>query len=228
MAEQSSNEILAYYEKLSAIYDADRFGNSYGSYLHQQEVQLLSKIAFDSQTNLTLNIGCGTGRLMEFADCGIDLSKKMIAEATAKFPEKQFLVENGFNTHFPDGSFDRIISFHLLMHLQREETALLLQEAARLLKKGGQFIVDFPSKKRRTLTGHKVQGWHGANAFTIQEWKITFGKDWHIKSYYGTLFLPIHRTKASLRMKLIGLDNWLCNSCVKEYSSYLIVTLVKK
>jgi len=227
MTQQPATEVLDYYENLARSYDKERFGNSYGAYIHRQEYQTLRKIASDHESKLALDMACGTGRLMEFANYGIDISGNMIAEARKKFPQKAFFIESAFNTHFPDGSFDLIISFHLLMHLKKEETFLLLNEANRLLKKGGQLVIDFPSKKRRRLTGNKIQGWQGANDFSIEELRAVCKEHWHIAGYYGILFFPIHRINESFRTRLLVLDSFLCTSFLKEFSSYMIVVMNK-
>lgn len=219
--------VKEYYNQLAPKYNADRFGNSYGRYIDRQEKATLSKLFDGHKPNKTLDMGCGTGRFLEFADFGIDISPEMLAVAREKYPQKQLFVESATHTHFADAVFQRITSFHMFMHLDRQTSAAVLDEAHRILQKGGQFVFDVPSRKRRRLTQYKAANWHGANDFTLHEIKEIAGEKWKIRQYYGVAFFPIHRVPAPFRGGLIGLDNLLCRSFLKTYASYLIFVLEK-
>lgn len=226
---EHSKILLDYYDKLAGDYDENRFGNTYGRYIHQQEVNILAKILPATATNNILDLGCGTGRLMPFANYGLDISPTMIEVAQNKFPNKQFAVGNAAQNDLKSEFFDTIFSFHVLMHQKHSETSAILGEAHRLLKKGGQFIFDFPSDKRRKLVNYKAQNWHAANQLSLQQIKgLAKTNQWDFKQSYGLLFLPIHRIPQQFRSFLIPMDNFLCRSFLQEYASYLIVILTKK
>lgn len=219
----AGEKIRKYYDGIAAIYDTDRFGNSYGQYINAQERAVLEKLIPDRAGRQVLDLGCGTGRFLDHADCGVDLSGPMIAEAARKYPDTPLFVEDASATHFDDAAFDRIFSFHLLMHLDRDKTRAIFSEAHRLLPPGGRFIFDVPSGRRRRRLGNRQKGWHGANDFTIGEIEALIGAQWRITSVTGVLFLPVHRIPARLRPWLTGLDNLLCRSFMKEYASYLVM-----
>ncbi len=225
---EHSRILLDYYDNLAIHYDENRFGNTYGQYIHQQEVKILTQILPSITTHNILDLGCGTGRLMAFANYGLDISPAMIQEAQAKFPNKYFSVGHAIKNDFKSHFFHTIFSFHVLMHQNQQETATILSEAYRLLKTGGQFIFDFPSDKRRKLVNHKAQNWHAANQFSLEQIKALTPTQWDFKQSYGLLFLPIHRVPKRFRSLLIPLDNILCQSFLQEYASYLIVVLTKK
>jgi len=222
-----NTEIIKYYDDLAKNYDKDRFRNTYGKYIDYQEKTIVRKLIGNIDEDRILDMACGTGRFLEFAEYGIDISSEMINEAKLKYPRKNLFKENALNTHFEDSSFDTILSFHLFMHLNRETTEKLLDEAHRILKTGGKIIFDIPSKKRRIFTNYKAKNWHGANAFTVKEMSEMTKDKWRIKSYFGILFFPIHRGPQKIRKYLLNLDILLCQSLMKEYSSYLIFSLEK-
>lgn len=217
--------VQEYYSQLASTYDENRFGNTYGQYIHKQEGYFLGK---HLKKNNTLNLGCGTGRYMEFADCGLDISQEMIHEAQKKFPEKKFAVSDGDHMPFEDHTFNEIFCLHVFMHLSQEKAIGLISESNRILQKGGHFIFDFPSKKRRNFLRKKHTSWHGASSYTIEELKAMTKNEWNLKVYSGILFLPIHQMPKWSRKFFLKLDHLLCNSFFKEYASYLIIDLEKK
>ena len=221
-------EICSYYDGLAANYDESRFGNSYGQYIHLQESSVLKKLLPAGEGKQILDFGCGTGRMMAFATHGMDPSPNMINEAQAKFPRKIFVKGDRISDTQQANSLDAIFSFHVLMHLEQEDLSRLINDARTALKPGGKLIFDIPSQKRRKLVNYQAEGWHGANSFTLQQVKDTAGNDWKVDSVQGLLFFPIHRIPSKARKPLIFLDNLLCKSLVKEFASYLLVSLEKK
>ncbi len=222
----TQTNIQSYYNNLAETYDENRFGNSYGQYLHQQETKFLEKVIV--QGNQILDLGCGTGRHMSLATHGLDISENMLQEARKKFPKKEIRTGSVFQSPFEHDFFDQVFSFHVLMHLTKKEIELTFQEAHRILKPRGQFIFDIPSFKRRNLFNYKTQGWHGAASLSMKEVQEMAGADWVIKKYQGALSLPIHRLPKGIRKVMLPIDTGLSKSFMREYASYLMVMLEKK
>ena len=222
-----NTNIKDYYDNLANEYDDDRFGNSYGKYLDVQEKLILQKWLGNTEAQNVLDLGCGTGRFLEFANTGLDISPKMLAIAQQKFPSKKLVLSTATQSPFESETFDIIISFHVLMHLNRSTLQEILVETHRILKKNGRFVFDIPSKHRRKLTKYRAKNWHGSNDLTIEELQKTIGKQWKINQYQGIAFFPIHRIPKRLRPSFIRLDNFLCRSPFKKYASYLIFEFVK-
>lgn len=222
-----NNQIKNYYDKLADKYDDDRFGNSYGQYLDIQEKRILETWLSDSEGQYVLDLGCGTGRFLEFANVGLDISPKMLKIAQQKFPNKELVIGSANEIPFKEATFDTIISFHVLMHLDLSMVKEIFAEVHRTLKKNGQFIVDVPSKYRRNLTNYKAKNWHGKNDLTIEDLQKLIGNQWKIVQYQGIAFFPIHRIPKSLRLSFIWLDNLLCRSPFRKYASYLVFEFVK-
>lgn len=221
-------EIKEYYNKLAPDYDRDRFGNSYGKYIDRQEKAFVRKLLRAKSVDKTLDVGCGTGRFLEFACYGIDLSEEMIDVAQRKFPGKKLSVANVTDTPFENSFFETALSFHLFMHLDKQTTQAAFNELQRILKPGGTLILDFPSKKRRELLNHKQQNWHGANELTTEELKVIASDQWKLKETTGIAFLPVHSIPKYLRKIIITLDSLICRTFLKEYASYIVFVLEKK
>ncbi len=81
-------EITQYYSGIAADYDQSRFAHAYGKYIHAQEEIILKEIHLKQPC---LSLGCGTGRFMEFAQTGLDISLAMLDQAKQKFPSKKFV-----------------------------------------------------------------------------------------------------------------------------------------
>jgi len=156
-------EIRKYYNQLAKEYDHSRFANSYGQYIHYQEENTLNKYLNKNQIALNLDIACGTGRFLEYAHYGIDLSEEMVKVAKSKFPNHKLSVGEATTLPFQNDFFDNVLSFHLMMHLEKQQLKQILAEVHRVTKKEGYFIFDIPSEKRRKLTRYVSPSWHGGN-----------------------------------------------------------------
>lgn len=221
-------EIIKYYDNLADKYDADRFSNSYGKYIHIQELNVLKKYVSKNNIDKNLDLACGTGRFLDFAKYGTDLSSEMIKVSKLKFPNKRITKGDAEELPFEDCYFENIFSFHLLMHLDLETLKKVQKEASRVCKPNGYFIFDIPSEKRRRLFGFKKSSWHGGYQISYNELKNVVNNNWEIHNFHGVAFFPIHRIPKILRKFFIPLDTFLCNSILKEYSSHLIFILKKK
>lgn len=221
-----SDEIVQYYDSIAASYDESRFGNSYGEFIHAQEIGLLGRWLGGSSGRI-LDLGCGTGRLSGFASLGVDPSERMLDRARAKFPGKSFYAGDAFGCGLEAETMEAVICFHVVMHLAHGDLDRMLAECHRVLKPGGRLIFDFPSALRRKLVAADRSGWHGANAYTLAEIRERSNGHWHIGRTRGIAALPIHRIPAAWRMRLVALDTVICRSFLKHCASYVAVELVK-
>lgn len=221
------NQQTKYYNEIAEQYDRSRFDNTYGQYIDAQERRFLNSLLENKDSNHILDLGCGTGRLLEYANVGIDPSEEMINIAKRKYPNKDLFTESATQTHFQDQTFDVIYSFHVFMHLDETTIREILNETYRILKKGGKLIFDIPSRKRRELINYLPQNWHGATSFSIEDIRGFEQNQWRLIAHQGVLFFPIHRIPIAFRQTMIHTDNVLCQSFLKNYSSYLIFTLEK-
>lgn len=98
-----------------------------------------------------LDLGCGEGRGVELllgnakSYLGLDKIEEIIERLRGKYPQVQF--EAGVFPPFklPDNSFDTVVSFQVIEHIQNDE--LFLSEIYRVLKPGGKAILSTPNIK---------------------------------------------------------------------------------
>lgn len=220
--------IRNYYNELAGTYDENRFANSYGDYIHRQEIAVLTRYLDKTKTEKNLDLACGTGRFMEYAQYGLDLSPEMVQVSSEKFPSKNVAVGDAESLPFADGYFENVLAFHLFMHLDHPQMSRIFQEVARVTSQGGYFVFDVPSQKRRKLTGYKASNWHGGNQIDTKTLRAMTAANWKLVAYHGIAFFPIHKIPKGLRKLFIGLDNAMSNSPLREWSSHLIFVLRKK
>lgn len=225
-----TESVQSYYNRIGAEYDQNRFGNTYGAYIHSQEKAFLNHWLKKNPGSgeRVLDMGCGTGRFMSRATHGVDFSDGMMEQARKKFPEKQFVKASITATGLEDGSFTKVFSMHVLMHLDEVTSRQFFEEAYRLLQPGGLFIVDFPSRKRRSFGQRKAGNWHGSNAYDVPALPGFYEGRWKLVGARGILFFPIHRIPVRLRSFVRFFDNLLCRSWFKGYASYIVVVLQKR
>ena len=216
-----------YYDSIANEYDQSRFANSYGQYIHEQERTVLAKHADKIDRQNCLDLACGTGRFLDLASAGADISEEMLRIARAKHPDKELIQASATQLSFQDRSFSSVISFHLLMHLEKTEIALVLKEVHRVTKPGGFFIFDIPSSSRRKLLRHKREGWHGSTAMNKNEVQSMCADQWEIQAVEGICLLPIHRINSRSRQKWIEFDTFLSATFLKSWCSYNIYVLKK-
>ena len=97
-----------------------------------------------------LELGCGNGTFYGLCRerignyVGVDYSEKVIAEASARFPEARFLKRNlesdelGF-----EAEFDCVLMIALIEHIFNQ--GFLLQQCARALRPGGAILLTTPT-----------------------------------------------------------------------------------
>lgn len=223
------NQVIDYYDRIARQYDDDRFGNSYGQYIDTQERQLLRRWKVGDKGEKTLEIACGTGRLLDFATAGVDASGEMLEIARAKHPAMRLEHALGNATPFADGEFSTVYSFHLMMHLDIGEIRGILAEAHRLLHPGGRLIFDIPSSLRRRIARRQPSGWHGDTSMSLASVAaLAVDNGFTLARSGGIMMLPVHRLPSFMRRFMRGIDSFLTRSPLKEYSSYLVVELTRQ
>ncbi len=121
---------------------------------------------FLDKNDIVLDYGCAKGtKTFEIADYvkkiyGIDISSKMIAGAKTKAVERniknlEFIQATIFDERFNKGSFDVVLAFNIL-HLV-EDSQLVVQRIAELLKPGGMFISTTPCLAEKMDLSIKIQ-----------------------------------------------------------------------
>lgn len=227
MEQNNKDAVVSYYDEIAGDYDESRFGNSYGRFLDAEERRILDRLLPPNTGERRLEIACGTGRLTNYATHGLDASGEMLVRAKERHKTVTFVQAMADDTGFPDEVFDAVYTFHLLMHLEPSVIQAIFREVCRVLKPGGRFILDIPSRQRRQRLGHRQASWHGGTELSTADVRDLCGDAFTLRRSFGVLFLPVHKLPEGLRRTLGGLDFALANGPLKENSSYLIYELVK-
>lgn len=101
-----------------------------------------------------LDLGCGVGRhVIHLGGCGfrmagidispsgIRLTQEACADSRISFEGQ---VSDMTTVHWPDRTFDAVLSTSTIHHQKREEIIRTLGQVRRVLKPGGLLLVDFP------------------------------------------------------------------------------------
>jgi SAM-dependent methyltransferase len=148
-----------------------------------------------------LDIGCNWGRWCVaasrngFEAIGIDPSLTAVQAAyrasrqLATTPE--FVVGDGRNLPFADGSFDVVYSYSVLQHFSKEDARASIAEAARVVRPGGTVMIQMANllgvrqlynQARDTVRGEK-------NLFRVRRWLPT-----ELVATFGELVGPTELT----------------------------------
>jgi len=217
--------ITDYYDALAPAYDRDRFANSYGRYVDGLERAIVRSWLRGVDPNGVVDLACGTGRFLDFAATGVDLSAAMLERAREKWPARTLVHADAACTGLPSAGFDAAVCFHLLMHLDEASCRAVLAEAARLVRPGGRLIADIPSAPRRGLARRPASGWHGDTAATLADVRRWAGDAWRMRQWRGIVAIPIHRLPSALRAPLAGADALVGRTPLGRWSSYYVLRM---
>ena len=166
---------LGSYFDSSAHVTKDATANKYGvtsssdaGVLYEQVVGELLHVLEPSPTAKVLDVGCGTGEILErvASRCpdilGLDLSPAMTEIVKAK--GHRALAYDGGAFPFEDGSFDLVMIYQVFINLPAAEIATnLLREAVRVTRKGGTILVGaVPHPVLSRMPTHERSRWVNA------------------------------------------------------------------
>jgi ubiquinone/menaquinone biosynthesis C-methylase UbiE len=148
-ADPVKRQVAAHWDRRAAHFDED-FGHSIGSPAERAAWNRILALVIPAGGPLdALDVGCGTGFLtLELAArghraTGIDFAPAMIARAREKAAAQglgaRFDGGDAERLSYPDGSFDLVISRHVLWTLPHPEAAL--DEWLRVLRPGGRLAI---------------------------------------------------------------------------------------
>lgn len=148
---------------------------------------------------------------------GIDISKEAIEVAKVTFKEDEkitFTVADVVQLPFQNDVFDTFVSFETIEHLGNGY--LLIDEAARVLKKGGFFIVSTPNRRitgKGLLFEEQPLNKYHKHEFTGVEFISALTEKFYINMIFGQNFnVPIE-----LHSKISKLDKNLISFCRETY-----------
>lgn len=102
-----------------------------------------------------LEIGTGTGGLLHalrqrgLRVRGVEIDPALIADSRKWYGDLPVQPVAGVDLPFPDASFDRVLSFDVFEHIRDSDAHL--REVSRVLRPGGSYLVQTPSKWPNTV-----------------------------------------------------------------------------
>jgi SAM-dependent methyltransferase len=223
-----SEQAITHYDGFASRYDPERFENSYGRYVNAQERRLLKQWLPPLSQGPILDLGCGTGRLLDFGTHGLDGSGNMAAIARQKHPGKVIQVSRLECLDEIGVCFSAIYCMHVFMHLSPELVGQIVDACWERLQPRGVLVFDVPSLPRRRLTKFHPESWHANNAMELHQITDLLGDRWRLTHRRGILLLPVHRIPRALRRLLRPLDDLASATPLNRWASYWIFRLVKK
>ena len=137
--------------------------------------------ALPARTERLLDVGTGTGRLLELVAnraehaLGVDASRSMLALARARLAEHGLAGRcavrqaDMYRLPLPDGGFD-VVAMQMVLHYA-EDPAAALAEATRVLAPGGLLlVVDLAAHGRAELMDRHAHRWPGFDDAQITGW----------------------------------------------------------
>jgi predicted HAD superfamily hydrolase/SAM-dependent methyltransferase len=146
------------------------------SYEHWHRYQFAGLFVNDKRVlDIASGEGYGSNLLSQNAKSvvGVDISRESVNRASSVYVRDNLTFLVGSATHVPidqDHSFDVIVSFETLEHLDDEQQRAFLAEVKRLLSPDGVFIVSTPNKAVST-DSHRLKNDCRANDFYYSEFK---------------------------------------------------------
>ena len=162
--EQNKSEIK---EKIRAFWDNPHHNYDAGHGVHDPaEKEMwrdgMAQLLGPDKSKKILDIGTGTGFLalllaeMGYDVTGVDWAKtkiqKAMDKATASKIKVNFEVQDAETLSFPDGSFDAVVSRHVIWTLADPFGAT--RDWSRVVRPGGMVIADVPHKKSHSGSHH--------------------------------------------------------------------------
>ena len=119
----------------------EEYNENYGKFVpYDEPTRFMSYLKKEA---LILDIGCGPAKDAKvfvengFKVIGFDLSEKMVELARKNVPGARFRVMDMLDLDFEDNGFDGVWARCCFLHLKKKEIPKALEEAYRVLKKGG-------------------------------------------------------------------------------------------
>jgi SAM-dependent methyltransferase len=140
-----------------------------------------------------LDCGCGTGYSLAFISSatpkahyvGIDVDDGAIAHARTKYPWLDFHVMDGMALSLESSSFDFVLSFEVLEHLNEDEQRRYISEMHRVLKTGGTLVLSTPNKNVFSLGYQLSLNLFHVRELTLDQLLRLLGEKYRSNDVYG-------------------------------------------
>ncbi len=118
---------------------------------HRRLDDVFKQIAVADEANVLIDLGCGRGEFLDlartvgFVTMGVDSSEQMCLAANSRGHRAEHSDLVAFLRQQPSNFAAAITSFHVIEHCSAHYVWTILQEAHRVLRPGGLFLLETPS-----------------------------------------------------------------------------------
>ncbi len=144
---QDLNKIATMYDQVAAAY-AEHFAGEHQQKPKDQET--LQRFAREiGETGPAWDLGCGPGHTATYLKnlgveiSGMDLSEKLLAQASARYPEVHFEKGNLLDLPLKDNAIAGAVSFYAMVHFTADQVEAAFREIYRVLTPGGLFLFTY-------------------------------------------------------------------------------------
>jgi ubiquinone/menaquinone biosynthesis C-methylase UbiE len=225
--------IADYYNDYSSSYEQERRAGYY-SLINDLEFEKIKPFAIGVKT---LEIGCGTGLILERTAkvaskaIGVDISEGMLGVCR----KKGLNIQQASATSLPfrDGCFDLVYAFKALPHVPDIRNAIV--EIVRVTKPGGRMILEFYNPLSFKGLNYKIASLmrRGEPVYIrhdrLGKLKRLFPEDVKLISRRGVrIFAPCacFYTIPGISVFFKSLDRYFCDSFISMFAGYYIVEAV--
>ena len=190
------------------------------------------------KNSCVLEVGCGEGYGTNLLSqhvrkiIGLDVDKNTIAQASRKYCSEScvFEVYDGVRIPYNDNTFDAVVSFQVIEHLQDDIN--YVSEVYRVLKEHGSFVLTTPNRTYRLKPGQ--QPW---NRFHVREYdphefenilhsKFSDVTVWGIRGNEEVQKIEIERVKQGL--SIISFDFLNFRKLIPELLKPIVIKVLRK
>lgn len=157
--------------------------------------------AASSGSNLLLDVGCGWGRWMisaaraGYRPVGIDVKLDALQAARrvmkAHNIEGHVVVADLAALPFKPGTFDCVFSYSVVQHVHKSRAAAFVAEVARVLKRNGAALVEFPLSHGLTNFRHFIKS---RDEGQLDSWCVRYYRWQELKRLFAGAFANVHIT----------------------------------
>jgi SAM-dependent methyltransferase len=174
---------------MTSVYDSERLAAAYAFDRPPLHEQILRSARIEGPARQALDVGCGAGRstaaLAPLARqvFGLEPRPAMLAHRRTVAPDARFVVGTAERLPFATESFDLVTAAGALNYADLPSA---LGEIARVLTRGGRFVLYDFSDGRRSATGEALAAW-----FTSFERRFPWPAGWRPLDVRG---LPVEQS----------------------------------
>ena len=148
-------------EKVARFWDYLALHNVAEFFSEKHAPDLASRLVRAGQPRTAVDIGCGTGPLIEqlvergINAMGVDSSPAVLEVARQRVPGARFELGSVRELPFPDQSVDAATLIEVVEHLDDETLQAAIAEAARILRPGGVLMITTPNAEELSLASRQ-------------------------------------------------------------------------